>query len=54
MARFYSKPAPVVVKGSSFDWGDAGIGATRGFVLAVFVGTAIVFVRNSRRTKLAL
>jgi hypothetical protein len=54
MAGFYAKPTPAVAARNGFNWGDAGIGAAAGLVLAVFAGTAIVFVRNSRRTKLAL
>lgn len=54
MARFYAKPTPVVAATNGFNWGDAGIGAAAGLVFAVFAGTAFVFVRNSRRTKLAL
>ena len=57
MARAYaSRPAVIVPSssGSSFDWGDAGIGAACGFVLFACGAGAIVFVRRSRRTKLAL
>jgi hypothetical protein len=57
MARAYA-PRPVVAAptstGSSFDWGAAGIGAAAGIALFAFGAVAIVFVRRSRRTKLAL
>jgi hypothetical protein len=40
--------------GSSFHWGDAGIGAASVLVLFLCGAVGIVFVRRSRRTKLAL
>jgi hypothetical protein len=54
LARSYSRPSPVAATSSTFDWGDAGIGAAGGVLLLTFAGAAIVFVRRSRRTKLAL
>jgi hypothetical protein len=54
MARFYRHPAPVATTSSSFHWGDAGIGAAGSVLLLACGGAAIVFVRRSRRTKLAL
>jgi hypothetical protein len=54
MARAYESRPAVSASGSSFDWADAGIGAAGGFVLFACSAGAIVFVRRSRRTKLAL
>jgi hypothetical protein len=54
MARAYASRPTVTSSGSSFNWGDAGIGAAGGFVLFVCGAGAIVFARRSRRTKLAL
>ncbi len=57
VARMYQQRVaspPIVSGGSPFQWGDAGIGAVAGVALAGFAGAAIVFVRRSRRTKLAL
>jgi hypothetical protein len=55
-ARFYSQrsAAAQASKPSSFDWGDAGIGAAGGIAVLLAAGGAIVFARHSRRTKLAL
>jgi hypothetical protein len=53
MARFYAKPASVSA-GSSFHWGDAGVGLGAGLAVVAIGGAAIVFARRSRRTKLAL
>jgi hypothetical protein len=54
MARAYASRPVVAGSGSSFDWGDFGIGAAGGFVLFACSAGAIVFVRRSRRAKLAL
>jgi hypothetical protein len=56
MARFYgAQSSPVVASSNGFDWGDAGIGAAGGVVLLLACGgAAVVFVRRSRRAKLAL
>jgi hypothetical protein len=54
MARFYSRPASVAASSGSFDWGDAGIGAAGAALVLVGGAAAVVFVRRSRRTKLAL
>jgi hypothetical protein len=55
MARAYATaPAAVATGGEGFNWGDAGIGAAGGFVAFLLAGGALVFVRRSRRTKLAL
>ena len=55
MASAYaSQPAVAAGGSSSFHWGDAGIGAAGGLVLFVCGAAGIVFVRRSRRTKLAL
>ena len=50
-------PTRVVVAtagGSSFDWGDAGIGAAGGLISVGFAAATFALVRRSRRTKLAL
>jgi hypothetical protein len=54
MARAYTSRPAVTTGGSGFDWGDAGIGAASVLVLFVCGAAGIVFVRRSRRTKLAL
>jgi hypothetical protein len=54
MARAYTSRPAVTTGSSGFDWGDAGIGAASVLVLFVFGAAGIVFVRRSRRTKLAL
>src|SRR5262249_31834745 len=55
MARFYrQQPSSAVSTSDNFDWADAGIGAAGGVLLLACGGAAIVFVRRSRRTKLAL
>jgi hypothetical protein len=54
-ARAYeSRPVIDSIGHDGFDWGDAGIGAAGSFVAFLCAGGAIVFVRRSRRTKLAL
>jgi uncharacterized membrane protein YhiD involved in acid resistance len=45
---------PVSSAGNGFDWSDAGIGAAGGLGFAVFAAAAVIFVRHSRRAKLAL
>jgi hypothetical protein len=54
MARFYRQPSTVATTSDTFDWGDAGIGAAGSVLLLACGGAAIVFVRRSRRAKLAL
>jgi hypothetical protein len=49
-------PPPQVSAISSvggFDWGDAGIGAASGFVLAVCASVLVLSTRRTRRTKVA-
>jgi hypothetical protein len=39
--------------GVGFDWGDAGIGAASGFVLAACAAGLVLGVRRTRKTKVA-
>jgi hypothetical protein len=52
MARFYATPTKTSESGG-FNWGDAGVGLAAGLSVAAVGGAVIVFVRRSRRTKLA-
>ena len=46
-AATHAAPAPVIVVGStSFDWTDAGIGATAGFGLALIAASALALTRG--------
>jgi hypothetical protein len=54
MARFYANKQAPVSASSSFHWSDAGVGVGAGLAVVAIGGAAIVFVRRSRRTKLAL
>lgn len=54
MRRFYAaKPETAVAAGEGFNWGDAGVGAGAALAAATLCGAALIFVRHSRRTKLA-
>ena len=47
--RGLDKPVLVVSDGSSFDWGDAGIGAGLAFAAILLGGAAALGVRQSQR-----
>ena len=53
MAKAYAQP-PQVVRGSSFDWGAAGIGALGVFVAMLCAAVLILGVRRIRQEKLAV
>lgn len=54
MARFYQsqKPTQVVSTSNSFDWKDAGVGASTVFAAALLLGIAIVLTRRHQHTRL--
>jgi hypothetical protein len=47
--RGLDKPVLVVSDGSSFDWGDAGIGAGLAFAAILLAGAAALSVRQFNR-----
>jgi hypothetical protein len=54
MARFYQsqQPTQVVSTSNSFDWKDAGIGASTVFAAALLIGIALVLTRRHQHTGL--
>jgi hypothetical protein len=53
-ARFYAQQGSTGASADRFDWSAAGVGAGSALVAAAAGAAALVFVRRSRRTKLAL
>jgi hypothetical protein len=54
MARAYAQPQTASARGSSFDWGAAGLGAAGVFVVMLCIAVAIMGVRRVREEKLAV
>jgi len=54
IARSYQQQVRIDSSAPGFDWSDAGIGAALAAVTLTVGGAALIFVRRSRRTKLAL
>jgi hypothetical protein len=52
---FYAdKAAPTVTPADGFDWRDAGMGAGAALAALAIGGTAVIILRRSRGTKLAV
>jgi hypothetical protein len=54
IARFYAQQKSPAASADGFSWSAAGVGAGSALAAAALGAAALVFVRRSRRTKLAL